>query len=61
MFPPRFRNTETCDLVLCYVVLLLARREGIDCEEDNNAILKSERIENTWNTTTLKEATIDII
>ena len=32
--------------LLSYVVLLLARRKGIDCEEDNNAILKSERIEN---------------
>ena len=42
--------------LLSYVVLLLARREVTDCEEDNNAILKSERIENTWKITTLKEA-----
>ena len=47
--------------LLSYVVLLLARRKGIDCEEDNNAILKPERIENIWKITTLKEAPIDII
>ena len=47
--------------LLPYVVLLLAGRKGIDCEEDNNAILKFERIENIWKITTLKEAPIDII
>ena len=49
--------------LLSYVVLLLARRKGIEDnnEEDNNANLKSERIENIWKITTLKEAPIDII
>ena len=35
--------------LLSYVVLFLARGEEIDCEKKKTAILRSERVENTWN------------
>ena len=33
MFPPRFRNTETCDFVLCYdyLINMLYKFRALDC------------------------------